>query len=216
MFSLDEDVHLAVDNPYWTDPAPTGSTGIGLFQGEHLPSGVTSLVDYTFDFDSSASSFITLGDELTVIGDFTAPGKFTTQGGWDIDEIQDTLVNDGTDFGNEAGKRTYQNMLLEAGKNYRIEFDVLNFSGTGNLGVNVGNQQATVINNADLSVGRVSLSAECIGNSFFYFHIDGSPLQVEIDNLSVKEEIRDTGFEGSIGRIKLNELLGTHIGDQIS
>lgn len=53
VFSLDEAVHLAVDNPYWTDPAPTGVTGIGLFEGEYLPDGVSSLVDYTYDFDSN-------------------------------------------------------------------------------------------------------------------------------------------------------------------
>lgn len=52
VFSLDEEIHEAVDNPYWTSPAPTGNTGIGLFQGEHLPMGVSSLVDYSYDYDT--------------------------------------------------------------------------------------------------------------------------------------------------------------------
>lgn len=53
VFSLDKDVHLAVDNPYWSTPTPSGVTGIGLFQGANLPKGVTSLVDYEFDYDAT-------------------------------------------------------------------------------------------------------------------------------------------------------------------
>ncbi len=53
VFSLDRDVHLAVDNPYWSTPTPSGQTDIGLFQGANLPNGVTSLVDYSFDFDTN-------------------------------------------------------------------------------------------------------------------------------------------------------------------
>ena len=53
VFSLDKDVHLAVDNPYWSTPTPSGVTGIGLFQGANLPTGVTSLVDYEFDYDTA-------------------------------------------------------------------------------------------------------------------------------------------------------------------
>ena len=48
VLSLSKQVHDAVDNPYWTTPAPTGTTGIGLFQGANLPDGVTSLVDYEY------------------------------------------------------------------------------------------------------------------------------------------------------------------------
>jgi len=49
--SLSRSVHDAVDNPYWSTPTPSGETGIGLFQGANLPSGVSSLFDYDFDFD---------------------------------------------------------------------------------------------------------------------------------------------------------------------
>jgi len=52
VFSLSRNVHNAVDNPYWSTPTPTGNTGIGLFQGANLPSGIDTLVDYDFDFDS--------------------------------------------------------------------------------------------------------------------------------------------------------------------
>jgi hypothetical protein len=86
VFSLDRAVHDAVDNPYWTNPAPTGVKGIGLFEGAHLPKGVTSLVDYEYDYDanyptSSGTGFegstgriklneIKVGDQLRVRFDF--------------------------------------------------------------------------------------------------------------------------------------------------
>ncbi len=86
VFSLSRDVHNAVDNPYWTTPTPTGNTGIGLFQGANLPSGVTSLLDYDFNFDtdypsSSGTGFegstgriklndLQFGDQLRVRFDF--------------------------------------------------------------------------------------------------------------------------------------------------
>jgi hypothetical protein len=53
VFSLDRDVHLAVDQPYWTDPVPGDPTDIGLFAGANLPDGVTSLFDYSYDFDTN-------------------------------------------------------------------------------------------------------------------------------------------------------------------
>jgi hypothetical protein len=56
VFSLDEVVHAAVDNPYWTTPAPSGLPNIGLFQGANLPEGVTSLFDYSYDYDANYPS----------------------------------------------------------------------------------------------------------------------------------------------------------------
>jgi hypothetical protein len=56
VFSLDYDVHLAVDNPYWSVPATSGQKGIGLFEGSNLPVGVSSLVDYQYDYDTENSS----------------------------------------------------------------------------------------------------------------------------------------------------------------
>ena len=88
VFSLDKDVHLAVDNPYWSTPKPTGETGIGLFQGANLPDGIDTLVDYEYDFDaqypsSSGTGFegsigriklndLQYGDQLRVRFDFNA------------------------------------------------------------------------------------------------------------------------------------------------
>ena len=53
VLSLDNDVHLAVDNPYWTTPDVSGLPNVGLFNGYALPNQVTSLVDYTYDFDTN-------------------------------------------------------------------------------------------------------------------------------------------------------------------
>jgi hypothetical protein len=52
VFSLSNDVHLALDNPYWTTPDVSGGENVGLFNGYALPDGVTSLFDYEYDFDS--------------------------------------------------------------------------------------------------------------------------------------------------------------------
>lgn len=53
VFSLDRDVHLAVDQPYWTSPAPGDPTDKGLFAGANLGLGINSLFDFTHDFDSN-------------------------------------------------------------------------------------------------------------------------------------------------------------------
>ncbi len=63
VFSLDKSVHEAVDNPYWTTPAPTGKEGVGLFQGVNLPNGVNTLVDYEYDFDANYPSSTGTGFE---------------------------------------------------------------------------------------------------------------------------------------------------------
>lgn len=63
VLSLSRDVHNAVDNPYWSTPTPSGNTGIGLFQGANLPSGIDSLVDYDFDFDAAYPSATSTGFE---------------------------------------------------------------------------------------------------------------------------------------------------------
>lgn len=66
VFSFDKDVHLSVDNPYWSTPTPSGITGIGLFQGANLPSGVTTLIDYEFDYDATYPSSSGTGFEGSI------------------------------------------------------------------------------------------------------------------------------------------------------
>ena len=51
-YSLDNDVHLAVDNPYWSTPDVSALPNVGLFNGYNLPIGVESMFDFTYDFDT--------------------------------------------------------------------------------------------------------------------------------------------------------------------
>ena len=65
VFSLSEAVHLAVDNPYWSTPTPSGNTGIGLFQGANLPNDVSKLFEFDFDYDANYPSSSGTGFEGT-------------------------------------------------------------------------------------------------------------------------------------------------------
>lgn len=53
-FSLTNQV--ANDNPYWTDPSPESASGVGLFGGSYMPSGVSSLFDFTY-YDGPGTGF---------------------------------------------------------------------------------------------------------------------------------------------------------------
>ena len=66
VFSLDRNVHLSVDQPYWTDPVPGDPTDIGLFAGANLPTGISTLFDYTFDYDTAYPDSVGTGFEGSV------------------------------------------------------------------------------------------------------------------------------------------------------
>lgn len=88
VFSINRSVHDAVDNPYWSTPTPSGTSGVGLFQGANLPDGVTTLVDYDYvyndNYDANGSTGfegstgrirlndLQYGDQLRVRFDFNA------------------------------------------------------------------------------------------------------------------------------------------------
>ncbi len=65
VFSLSNAVHLAVDNPYWSTPTPSGNTGIGLFQGANLPNDVSKLFEFDYDYDTNYPSSSGTGFEGT-------------------------------------------------------------------------------------------------------------------------------------------------------
>ena len=52
VFSLDEAVHNAVDQPYWSVPDVSGLPNVGLFNGYALPIGVDTMFDYSSSFDT--------------------------------------------------------------------------------------------------------------------------------------------------------------------
>ena len=45
---FDYEVHLSSDIPYWSAPTPLPHVGLGVFGGQHLPYGVSSLYDFGF------------------------------------------------------------------------------------------------------------------------------------------------------------------------
>ena len=53
VLSLDATSQATDDSPYWTSPTPSDHTGVGLFGGDHMPIGVSSLFDFSFDFDTT-------------------------------------------------------------------------------------------------------------------------------------------------------------------
>lgn len=74
VLSLDNAVHEAVDNPYWSTPDVSADSNVGLFNGYALPIGVDSLIDYTFDFDStypSVSDFAVNSGSASSIASFS-------------------------------------------------------------------------------------------------------------------------------------------------
>ena len=60
-FGFSTSAQLQNDNPYWTDPTPADASGVGLFGGSYMPSGVDSLFDFDF-FASTFSDAVTTGD----------------------------------------------------------------------------------------------------------------------------------------------------------
>lgn len=60
-FGFDSAQQVTNDSAYWSDPAPSPTSGIGLFGGSYMPSGVTSMFDFGFSV-SSYSDAVTAGD----------------------------------------------------------------------------------------------------------------------------------------------------------
>lgn len=46
-FGFDATNQAAYDFAYWTDPTPSPTAGVGLFGGDHMPGGVTSMFDFS-------------------------------------------------------------------------------------------------------------------------------------------------------------------------
>ena len=60
-FGFDAAQQVTNDSPYWTDPTPSPSAGIGLFGGAYLPGAVTSMFDFSFN-SAGYSDAVTTGD----------------------------------------------------------------------------------------------------------------------------------------------------------
>ena len=64
-FGFSSAQQLANDVPYWTDPTPAPAAGIGLFGGSHMPGGVTSMFDFTFNAATYSDAVETGGLQYT-------------------------------------------------------------------------------------------------------------------------------------------------------
>ena len=94
VFSLDNDVHLAVDNPYWTTP-DVGTNNVDLFNGYALPEGVSTLFNYTYDYDTENANIT----------------------------HQYYALNNGTETGYEGSVGRIQLNDLQYGDQLRVRFD---------------------------------------------------------------------------------------------
>jgi len=138
-FSLDRDVHLAVDVPYWSDPVPADHTDKGVFGGSYLPDNVPTVFDYvTVDPDTyeDGSNVVTtggldmsnfkVGDTIRARFDFNA-----------IPQISNTTIEPAIWYKNR-----------DSNNNVTFTFPLTSqpiFFGTGTVG-------KTLLNRVDISV----------------------------------------------------------------
>lgn len=123
---FDSTVQAAVDSPYWGSPVPTGNgahIGADVFEGIHLPDGVTQLFDYDYVWADGGVGRIDVsgaqpGDLLRVRMDYNvipsiansvieAALDFSTR---DIDDnvtFQFYLTANPSTFGNTSAGQTY-------------------------------------------------------------------------------------------------------------
>lgn len=56
-FSFSASANEENDNAYWSTPTPAPTSGVGLFGGSYMPSGVTSMFDFSYYDASNASGY---------------------------------------------------------------------------------------------------------------------------------------------------------------
>ena len=59
-FGFNQAQQRANDSAYWSSPTPSATTDIGLFGGDYMPAGVTSMFDFAYD-NSSYSAAVETG-----------------------------------------------------------------------------------------------------------------------------------------------------------
>lgn len=63
-FAFDATQQLSTDIPYWSEPAPRPTAGIGLFGGAYLPEGVTNVFDFAYSDGTFSPSGVTGEGEI--------------------------------------------------------------------------------------------------------------------------------------------------------
>jgi surface protein len=261
VFSLNEAVHIEVDNPYWTDPAPdtitngvftNTNTGKGLFQGKHLPNGVSSLVDYAYSYDDQhfvytnkvvySDRCISFARKNGVTIDFGVPGRegvgvsaskfiFTNNTGTIQENFQ---VHPGSTytfrFWAKADATTPSFNPLFSLRDLSHDENLID--GTALDGFNTSGYSETKRTfTAPVGCYEVALRFATANNTSGNLFIDQPQFNdgntalayVETTGVPARNNIithgyyeysgnTETGYEGSTGRIKLNDL---RVGDQL-
>lgn len=252
VFGLNREIHNSVDQPYWKTPDPS-LQGIGLFEGEHLPEGVSSLVDYDYSYNTENltlqniitesidfASFLTVNNVSKVTGQLGAQGGntaieavFTGTGALQvklpvnpnktytfsfqakgvpgnlltplysvIDQTNNEVITPPTSYFYDINHSTFSpvNATFTTPANcYEIVFKVVQ-ANAFNSGFPTSifldecqiNEGDTVLNHVPTS--GTAATTNKITHGYYYYNGNA------------------TGYEGSTGRIKLNDI---KIGDQL-
>jgi hypothetical protein len=86
-FGFDATNQAAYDFAYWTDPTPSPTAGIGLFGGDHMPGGMTSLFDFSAN-DVAYNQATALGSEVPSTTAATGSFDFTQANAGDLAKIR--------------------------------------------------------------------------------------------------------------------------------
>ena len=257
-FSLDLAAHQAVDNPYWTDPQPGTTPNVGLFRGEYLPAGVSSLVDYEYNYD----------DANYFVNNYVKYSNNLTSGDWSNGTLNPVSIITEVDLSNPPPNepshtkvtvnstglssvfyklkvlpfKTYTfsfKARLETGSTLVPQYSIRDFSN--NTAILSNTSYANLINENDWSTVEYTFTTPLNCNEVELFVLrttgttgavqiaevqlcDGSvaaPYQSTTGQISRSEVISHlsyaypdniTGHEGTVGRIKLNDILP---GDQL-
>jgi surface protein len=261
VFSINEAVHLEVDNPYWTDPAPdtitngvftNTNTGKGLFQGKHLPQGVSSLVDYTYSYDVEHFNNLNMfGYSNSLLG-FTKLNGVTTltnQAGEGTSGVAAKLT-----FNNNVGS-VQASVTVHPGQTYFVSwyakldtggnafnpaYSIANKSD-GNSAIIPSTAYGNLLNDTSYSLIGVGFTAPAncyevsvkiatanstsgavfidkpqmndgTSRGFYTPTSGGAATTPKITHNYYEYPNSKTGYEGSTGRIKLNDI---KVGDQL-
>jgi hypothetical protein len=86
-FGFDATNQAAFDSAYWSSPAPSPTAGVGLFGGDHMPGGVTSMFDFTAN-DVAYNQATALGSEVPSTTAATGSFDFTEATPGDLAKIR--------------------------------------------------------------------------------------------------------------------------------
>jgi len=144
---------------------------------------ITTPTAYSDGFINSVKPEQTLGSELVINGDFATDSDWTLESGWSISngKLVGTLSN---------STNAYQEEILEAGKKYKITYEITNYTQGGVRFQFVG---GSTVN---------GLSRNGLGTYTEYLTATDSHNRIRFRSLSA-----DGGFTGSIDNVSVKEVI---------